>query len=252
MKKLNLCLHVDSEVSTLDDVANTATPAATETHYPIPHVELIDRTRDRLRENGIEVLAEQHALNESGERYFGLMQTDIGGSDGDYTTVVGLRNSHDKSFAAGLVAGSGVFVCDNLSFHGEISVSRVHTRHVLSDLEGLLDNGVGALRGMAIQQEKRVVAYKDAELDNSTMHDLIFRAAVGGAVTKSRMLDVRNEFLKPRHDEFGDRNLWSLFNAFTEAFKPRGRGGSVTAVDRLAMQSRRLHGVFDRFVGLVS
>jgi hypothetical protein len=33
--------------------------------------------------------------------------------------VLGLRNSHDKRFPAGLVGGSAVFVCDNLAFSGE-------------------------------------------------------------------------------------------------------------------------------------
>jgi len=35
---------------------------------------------------------------------------------------VGLRNSHDKTFPAGLVAGTRVFICANLSFSGLIQM----------------------------------------------------------------------------------------------------------------------------------
>ena len=46
--------------------------------------------------------------------------------------VVGVRNSHDKSFPAGLVIGASIFVCDNLSFSGEVKLARKHTVHVES------------------------------------------------------------------------------------------------------------------------
>jgi hypothetical protein len=48
-------------------------------------------------------------------------------SSEDYCWVLGLRNSHDKTFPAGIVAGASVFVCDNLSFLGEVNFSRQHT-----------------------------------------------------------------------------------------------------------------------------
>ena len=55
-------------------------------------------------------------------------------SSEDYCWVLGLRNSHDKTFPAGIVAGASVFVCDNLSFSGEIKFARKHTRFIVRDL----------------------------------------------------------------------------------------------------------------------
>jgi hypothetical protein len=49
-------------------------------------------------------------------RYFGLMEIQNGVIHQDYAWVLGLRNSHDKTFPAGIVAGANVFVCDNLRF----------------------------------------------------------------------------------------------------------------------------------------
>jgi len=45
----------------------------------------------------------------------------------DYGCVLGLRTSYDKSFANGVCIGASVFVCDNLSFQGEVKFERKHT-----------------------------------------------------------------------------------------------------------------------------
>jgi len=63
----------------------------------------------------------------------------------DYTWVLGLRNSHDKTFPAGIVAGASVFVCDNLSFSGEVKFARKHTRFINRDLPQLVERSIGLL-----------------------------------------------------------------------------------------------------------
>ena len=60
---------------------------------------------------------------------FGLLEVANCQQTEDYAYVLGLRNSHDKRFPAGLAVGASVFVCDNLSFSGEIKIGRKHTRH---------------------------------------------------------------------------------------------------------------------------
>jgi len=57
-------------------------------------------------------------------------------SAADFALVVGLRNSHDKSFPAGLVIGASVLVCDNLSFSGEVRLARKHTYPIIATLRG--------------------------------------------------------------------------------------------------------------------
>jgi hypothetical protein len=60
---------------------------------------------------------------------------------------VGLRNSHDRGYPAGLVAGTGVFICENLSFCGEVEIGRKHTRFAVRDLNHLTARAVGQLGG---------------------------------------------------------------------------------------------------------
>ena len=66
-------------------------------------------------------------------------------TDEDYCWVLGLRNSHDKTFPAGIVAGAQLFICDNLSFSGEVKFARKHTSHIVRDLPQITSRAIGQL-----------------------------------------------------------------------------------------------------------
>jgi len=80
-------------------------------------MELIHSVENTLSATNLVIASCAHSLTHDGARYFGLMeiQSQMSGSD-DYCWVLGLRNSHDKSFPAGITAGAQVFVCDNSAF----------------------------------------------------------------------------------------------------------------------------------------
>ena len=79
------------------------------------------------------VVNQAHGLWGDGARYFGLLEVHNGSTDRDYGLVVGLRNSHDKSFPAAIALGAAVFCCDNLSFSSEVTLARRHTRYIERD-----------------------------------------------------------------------------------------------------------------------
>ena len=45
---------------------------------------------------------------------------------------------------AGLAVGAAVFVCDNLSFSGEVRLARKHTAHFERDLPQLVGRTIGS------------------------------------------------------------------------------------------------------------
>ncbi len=77
---------------------------------------------------GFTVQREQLTVTKEGKRFFGTLDLVSTLADG-VTLSVGIRNSVDKSFPIGFCAGSRVLVCDNLAFHGELLVTRKHTKH---------------------------------------------------------------------------------------------------------------------------
>lgn len=228
----------------LDEIVCVRTPERTASWTPIPHGQLIETVQGALRSVGMEVGDSTHALARNGDRYFGLMEVRQPGIETeDYAFVLGLRNSHDKSFPAGMVAGSSVFCCDNLAFSGEVKVARKHTYYINRDLPMLVGRAVGQLAGMWRKQDERFTLYKEREVSDSEVHDLVIRACDLGAIPNQTIPKVLSEWRKPSHEEFRPRTVWSLFNSFTEAYK----GSNVM---ELPKRTVTLHGLMDAHVGI--
>ena len=242
-----LMLHCGAHQVELSDVERVHTPEPEGSHYPIPHSFLVNQTKETLRASGLEVIDEAHALNKEGARYFGLMQVKPGYTeDDDWGMVVGLRNSHDKSFSSSLVVGNKVFVCDNLCFSGEIKIARKHTRFIRQDIPGLMGRAVGMLNGLRLNQEERYGHYKEAQHSKRDVRDAIFRAVEGKVIAQSKLLQVWHEWQEPSHEEHADfgNSVWRLQQAFTEVQK----GSNVFSLPK-AQQG--LQGILDPLAGFV-
>ena len=239
----NLILHCGAQNVDLDEVRHVKTPRSTNSWCPIPHHQLITQVQKTLKTTNLRIGTQAHSLSHEGQRYFGLMEIHAQSSSEDYCWVLGLRNSHDKTFPAGIVAGASVFVCDNLSFSGEIKFARKHTRFIVRDLPQLVSRSIGLLLAKWHDQDKRIAAYKEAEITDIDAHDLIIRATDVGVCSNRLIPPVLNEWREPRHDVFEQRNVWSLFNAFTESLKD----GNLA---ELPKRTEALHGLLDTHVGL--
>ena len=244
-------LMVDTGAGRIDRQAlyGIPTPPRTETWLPIPHHRLLEEVERGLQTTGMQVVAEKHAIARAGDRYFGVLQIANGGTDGDYGTVVGLRNSHDQSFVAGLACGSHVFVCSNLAFWGDVVISRKHTVHIERDLPRLIIAALGHLAAMRQVQENRIVAYKETAFTDNDAHDLLVRAIDAGVIAASRLPRVLNCWRGDREPEWGEEanaefqagTAWRLFNAFTFILKE-------ATIFSLAKRTQALHVLMDTAV----
>src|SRR6266550_2593504 len=238
----NLLLHCGAHAVDREIIDATPTPEPTATWTPVPHMALIEEVEQVLKSNGLSVVNQAHSLTHDSLRYFGLMEIQNGVIQRDYAWVLGLRNSHDKSFPAGIVAGANVFVCDNLSFSGEIKIARKHTRFILRDLPFCSERAIGRLMERWHHQDQRIGAYKGKNLLDSSAHDLIIRSTDVRACTPRQIPAILKEWRNPRHEEFQERTLWTLFNSFTEVLK-----GNLNELPR---RTEALHGLLDSCVGM--
>jgi hypothetical protein len=236
-----LVLHCGADTVSREQVDAVVTPESTKTWTAVPHGVLVDSVVGSIEAGGLSIREQSFALTRNGDRLFGLLT--LGGVDdgGDHAVTVGIRNSHDKTFPVGLAIGSRVFVCDNLAFSSEVTIKTKHTRLVLDRLPSLVADGVSRLVEHRHVQEKRIACYKEAEVAGQAhLHDLVLRAYRAKAIPARAIAEVVAEFEEPRHPEFRDWTLWSLFNGFTEVLKEYGD---------LQPRTQRLHGVFDSEVG---
>jgi len=244
---LNLLLHCGAKAVSREAVECCPTPDRTRTWVPVPHHRLLHQVERTIDGYGFRVHQQAHALWGDGKRYFGLMELTNGHNADDYGLVIGLRNSHDKSFPAGIAIGNQVFCCDNLSFFGDVVLSRRHTTYIERDLPGIVNEAVGRLNDLRVEQDHRVEAYKAQRIRDKTAHDVMIRAVESRALPVTALPTVIQEWQEPQHDEFrlDGKTAWRLFNAFTEGLK----GRSLTSLPK---RSQRLHGLLDRVCHLTA
>jgi len=264
MTKLNLLMHCGGSHVDVQQIHDTQTPDATETWHPVPHQALLTHVRKHLEDGGLEVVEEAHGLSADRMRYFGMLQVTPAltpmekmfghkwphrnkiESEDDFSTVVGIRNAHDQSFAINLAIGGGVFVCDNLCFDGEIRVARKHTRHVMRDLERLTAEAVGKLVAKQHDLAARYQRYQQTEIGDSQANDLLIRCLQARALPATKIPGALKEWQTPRHPEFASqKTVWRLFNAITQQY----HGSNPTVILR---RSLPLQGVMDQACSLVS
>ena len=209
----NIILHCGAHAATREAVEAVPTPEPTDTWHPIPHALLLNTIEEQLTGLGLVARNQEYGLWNEGARVFGTFELTNGTANDDFALVVGIRNSHDKAFSAGLAVGGRVFVCDNLSFSGEITIARKHTRWIERDLPRLAAQAVGRIASLRVHQEQRVEAYKVKRLNDSRVHDILIRSVDARVISNAAVPKVLEEWRKPSFPEFRRRNAWSLFNA---------------------------------------
>lgn len=234
-------LHCGGQQKTREEVFAVPTPPETATYVPLPYESFLTRIEKQLAVEGMRVADESLALSANGQRMFGLLGLEMPGHEQrPYRCVLGLRNSYDKSVSTGVCIGASVFVCDNLSFNGEVTFSRKHTANLMRDLSWLIVETISRLPGKFAAQSEAFEAYQNAPISDFQAHDLIIRMVDEGVINVGDIRNVLKEWREPRHPEFAARGktAWRLFNATTEAIK-----GDIW---RLPVRTTRLHSVLDR------
>jgi len=236
-----LILHCGGQHVVRGELVDVPTPEPTKTWFPIPHERLLGCVENFLRQSDYLISREEHAISHEGNRYFGLLE--IANENGFGLTLI-VRNSHDQAFSAGLAVGAHVFCCDNLSFSSEITLARKHTRWISLDLPRLVSSAIGRLGDHRQHQYDRIAAYKQRSLSDMEAHDLVINAVDAQALPASKVPALLKEWREPQHDEFAPRNVWSMFNSFTEIYK------YVENPQLLLKRSQALHGLADSVCGI--
>lgn len=239
-----LVMHCGSKKANWDELMAVETPEATQSWTPVPHARVVMEVVESLERSGLEVSESAYALDHDGQRFFGLLGLNVKGGDGSYQLITGLRNSHDKSFPLAMAVGSRVFVCDNLAFSSEIQVTRRHTRHVMDDFPRLIATACGRIRNSAEDQERRFEHYRNVNLNDTMVHDILVQSLDVKAIGSTALPRVLQEWREPSHQEFAqDHSAWRLWNAYTEVLK----GYDLMALGGRTVALQGLMDVYTRF-----
>ena len=234
---------IASNKVSFEQLSTLPTPAPTPSHTPVAHSHLVTSARHAIGAAGFEIVQEQYATNRDGLRYFGgfaLRGPDITSKEREL--VLGLRNSHDKSFAAAICIGTSMMVCENLCFSSTVRLDRKHTSRIERDLPAVFSRAMGRLIPAWTEHGDRLERYKNTGIDERQAAHLVVTLAESGALGIRDILPTIREFRAPRHPEFAGATLFNLYNAATEALK-----GSDLA--KLPTRTQFIQTQFDGFAG---
>ena len=221
--RATLCLDSGGQIQSEREVRSIPVPYATRSYCPVSNgdfIDLVKHTADKML--GLEINREDYALSAKGQRMFGTItyQTD----SSEFGLNIALRNSYDTGCSAGVACGQQVFVCDNLqlSATGAMFI-RKHTTFIGQDLDIKVKAAVANAEYAYAKMTKEMKELKGAPVSLQRGYEVLGLAMGDRVISKQQASvafdDWRKATTNPRHEEFSDRNAYTLYNCFTEGLK---------------------------------
>ena len=217
-----LVLHRGGWEATKADLASVPIPEATDTYVPVPYGRFVEEVELHVPRFGLTITDEQFALARDGQQMFGVLTCTNSHDSQDFGLAIGLRTSYDRSLSVHLLAGTRLFVCDNLAFSGEAKASRKHTVNVFRDLPDMIYRMLSQVQVLQERTVAEIAQMKSRTLTPVEADHLLVESVRTNALPASLLPKVLERWEEPAHPElFGTQSAWLLFNAFTEVFKSR-------------------------------
>lgn len=193
---------------------------------PVHHADLIDDIHAAVAQRGMAVKTESFILSEDSHSIYGNMQFegyDLGRSD--MAPVLGFRSDNLQRFRLVGVTGARVFICENGAVIGDFVFGFKHTSGNVEDIEVGIEDGLVKWESQA-KQMKRFVEFMETQiLDVRDADHLLLEACRERIIASNQLSKIDatyrayTEATNPHHSAFGERNVWSLYNAVTEVAK---------------------------------
>jgi len=206
-----------SKLVTLDQIRTIPEPMALGSrHKPVHHARLIDTLLAEIAKRGMTVTREQYALARNQAALFGVL--DFASLKTGRGLSFGFRSSTDQLMAISGVAGTRVFVCDNMTMSGDMIAFRRKSTSGL-DLTEVVGVGFDKFVEQAQVLDLQIEILELTAISDMDAKNRIFDVFNAGVLPLHLFTDVSRYYFKPS-DEMTDcqpRTLWGLHNAMTRA-----------------------------------
>jgi len=205
-------------------------------HKPVAHTRLIDAFRTEIDKRGMKIEREQFALSAKGQALFGVIDLKTDNLDAARCLSLGFRNSVDMSMGIQAVAGTTVFVCDNMALAGSMfALKRKNTTGL--DLGDAVAVGFDKFLTQGQVLEAEITRLQATGITDDKAKQLIFDAFAAKIVPVRLFDDVDAYYFRPNQTmpDCEPRTLWGLHNAFTRAMRdlsPVRRFGATVDLGR--------------------
>lgn len=213
-----LIAHCGTTKITLEELKLIPTPAATRTHKPVAHYTIVESLLEALSYRHITCVRSEFAVSPDGMRCFGVLDLDAEFNGCRFS--IGMRNGNDKSLRLAMTVGFRCVVCDNMAFYGDFTpVLAKHSRNL--QLTDSISIGVDKMQRNFEPLKRQIDRWKQEYLQDNEARLILYNAFLDGKLKAplALMPKVHDYYFNPQYEEFKEKNLWSLSNAFTSAFK---------------------------------
>lgn len=215
---MTLVLHAGAEPIDFDGLRSLPVPEPTATHFPLPHHDLVNMVIYALTYFGHEVVNQEFGVTPDGMKFYGVLT--LKSDYGDYTDLVGLANSNNKTVPVSIGFGSNTFVCDNSAFVSEVTVKRKHTANSKRQLPGIIAEIIEPLKEKRLAQHRTFDQYRNRPLTDEEADQLIMQMFRRGIINCTRIAEVLDQWEHPTCD-YGPKTVYRLFNGTTWSLKPK-------------------------------
>lgn len=164
--------------------------------------------------------------------------------------AIGFRNSHNKTMALSLTAGTRVFVCDNMAFNGEINVSHIHRPEM--DSVRMIGDVLDRVKSRGMELHATMSAMTNIAVSIAQAALFFNRCVINDVIPANRLKPAVDWYMEQRQETNDDAqhmsrrlSLWYPYNAVTAQFK-------TCSAFTLSDRSRRLSRTVSEIVQYVN
>jgi len=223
--------------ATLAQINDVPMPVQTETYQPVSHLKLV-RTVQEITQSvlPVELDKAEYKLASDGQHLFAHMRFNalMGFSKADGIGLsIGIVNSYNKRLTVQIASGAEVMICSNLMVVGDIHYMRKNTGSVWEDIAAAVEGNIATSEDRFDEAVIARNSLSSQELSDAEAHSIIGRLYGEHMLTNPMISKVRDQWIKPDHEDFQPRTQWSLYNAVTEAYKLAQPGDALQRYQRL-------------------
>ena len=218
-----------SQVMTRSELTALPIYEGTETHKPVPHIDLIRGIEMTLGEQGIYIAAEKFSVNRQGNALFGVM--DLKSSPAlpvtqGFSAAMGLRTANDKTMSIQLGVGAKVTICDNMAFNTDmIALKKKHTAglDLITELREAVKRFIEKFHKFSVNFDEM----KNCPLTDTAAKVWIYDIFSKGEIAHKYFPAVHEAYFGTTvpyaghvpYDTDFKNTLWALHNSFTWALR---------------------------------
>lgn len=222
MTDSRMILHCGGKQVDFEELADIPLPQETRTYKPVAHQDMIRQVTDVA----MDVIGKDYVLDKeifavarNGNQLFAIVCYN---NPYDLTARIALsfRNSYDKSMSAAIAGGAAVTCCDNLMLRGDaLTFFKKHSPNILEFLEEKVITVCYKMKKSYEHLMSDAQALQQIPVADDQAMAMIGQLYGKDLITPRQIPVARDAWRKPPYEEFEPRNMWSFYNAVTEAMK---------------------------------